>query len=122
MKDGVDAVTTYELFNLKFTDDRPQCDGVAKMDLDDYDTIVFEEVYCNNIFMLSNLFRFIQNTNKTVIANGDVFQLKPVKYEELCNNTEYDSHYRKVISYMFPHAVMLHQNKRCKTEEDKQRC
>ncbi len=99
------------------TDDATQ--RIAKFDDSSYDVIVFDEVYVANISMLAKIKRYSEsNPNKIMLATGDTNQLGTI--DLVSNQIDYEIYTDHCINAIFPNSVMLHENKRLKTQEDKE--
>ena len=59
-----------------------------------------------------------KNPNKKFYATGDEYQLEPI---ETLNIIETEKYYNSIINRMFPHQIVLKDNKRCKTKEDQEK-
>jgi hypothetical protein len=58
------------------------------------------------------------HTNIKFYATGDEYQLDPI---ETLNIQETKEYYNKIILSMFPNQIILHENKRCNTTEDRKK-
>jgi hypothetical protein len=107
------GITINKLFGFGMTDDIK----MAKFDDSDYDVIVFDEIYFYSIGMLQKIRRYCENnTDKIILATGDMNQLEPIECMGNNINTDYlDS----CIDVIFPYEVYLQENKRLKSEDDK---
>jgi len=90
----------------------------AKFDDSDYDTIVFDEIYFANIHMLSKIKRYAENNpQKIILATGDTNQLETI--DLVSNQVDYETYVDLCINTIFPNSITLHENKRLKTQADK---
>ena len=87
--------------------------------MDEYDLVVFDEIYLYSTFKLECIRDFIlKNTHKRFYATGDEHQLKPIETLNIKNQKVY---YNDIIKSLFFYSITLHENKRCKTKEDQDR-
>ena len=111
---NLDGVTINRFFGLSMDDE----DSRKKFDCDEYDVIVFDEIYFSSIQKLSKIKKFcIENPNKIIIATGDTSQLEPIK--EYTNTKNYEENADECINQIFPFEIYLEENKRLESEEDK---
>ena len=89
-----------------------------KFDDSFYDTIVFDEIFQLGEHMLHRIKHYVQNhSDKICLAIGDTCQNDPI---ELLTNTQDQSEYAmECVSQIFPNNIKLLENKRLKTQEDK---
>jgi len=84
-----------------------------RFNIEEYDMIVFEEIFFNDSEILEKLYNFkLQNTSKFYMANGDSCQLEIQEKLTIAKKTEY-------IKKMFPHEVLLKKIKRCENGNEK---
>jgi len=115
---GVHACTLDKLIGLRF-DGQESKAGYSSIDLDEFDLIVFDEIYLYDTFKLECIKDFImKNCNKRFYATGDEHQLKPIETLNIKNQKEY---YNNIIKSLFFYSITLHENKRCKSKEDQDR-
>ncbi len=99
------------------TDDATQ--RMAKFGDSSYDGIVVDEVYFANVSMLAKIKRYFENNpNKIMPATGDTNQLETI--DLVSHQIDYETCTDHCINTMFPNGVMLHENKRLKTQADKE--
>jgi hypothetical protein len=111
------GVTLNAFFGVGMTDDATQ--RMAKFDDSKYDVIVFGEIYFANITVLAKVKRYCENNpNKIILATGDTNQLETI--DLVSNHIDYETYTDHCINTMFPKSVMLHENKRLKTQADKE--
>ena len=111
------GVTLNSFFGVGMTDDATQ--RMAKFDDSKYDVIVFDEVYFANISMLAKIKRYSEsNPNKIMLATGDTNQLETI--DLVSNQIDYEIYTDHCINTIFPNGVMLHENKRLRTQADKE--
>ena len=89
------------------------------IDIDEYDMVVFDEIYLYDTYKLSYIKDLMNKHNDIKFyATGDENQNKPI---ETLNISDCKTYYNNIISSMFYNNIPLHQNKRCKTDEDRMR-
>ena len=91
---------------------------------DNFKTICFGEILLHDISQLGRIYRYMNNhTDKTYFSTGDLKQLEPIGNHTLNNINENDveKYIENAINIMFPNRIVLHENKRLKSEEDKKR-
>lgn len=110
-RDGMHAVTYNILFGLH-KDDNITFKG---HDIDEYDNIVFDEIFLHDIERIQKIAKFsINNTDKNIYCTGDENQLQPI-------NEAATKEYRvNAVNTIFNNFIRLTQNKRCKTKKDQQ--
>lgn len=108
-----DAVTTYEFFGMNLESEAAS----GKINDEKYDTIVFEEIHFNSMFILRQISNYMKVSSKVIVANGDAVQLRgPDSVNYVSDYSEY-MHF--VMGQMFDNVIILQENKRCKSEKDK---
>jgi len=113
---GENGVTLNTFFAVGMTDDATQ--RMSKFDDSLYDVIVFDEIYFANIQMLAKIKRYSENNpTKIILATGDTNQLETI--DLISNQLEYEPYIEHCVSTIFPSGINLHENKRLKTQEDK---
>ena len=111
------GVTLNAFFGVGMTDDATQ--RMAKFDDSKYNVIVFDEVYFANITMLAKIKRYSENNpEKIILATGDTNQLETI--DLVSNQIDYETYTDHCINTIFPNGVTLHENKRLKTQADKE--
>lgn len=108
-KDGFTYITPHLLLNLEIEgQDKSANKYVKKIDLEEYDVIVFEEIFFNDLNILLKLYELMQNNkDKIFLANGDSDQLE-------CKEDVIDSDKKaEFINIMFPNYIELEIIKRC---------
>ena len=91
---------------------------MTKFDDSSYDVIVFDEIYFANITMLAKIKRYSEtHPDKIIIATGDTCQLETI--DLISSEIDYDEYMNHCINIIFPNNICLKENKRLKTEEDK---
>ena len=81
--------------------------------------IVFDEIYFANITMLAKVKRYCENNpNKIILATGDANQLET--NDLVSNQIDYGTYTDHCTNTTFPNSVMPHENKRLKTQADKE--
>ena len=110
------ALTLHKLIGLR-------CDGEEAVnskcyDLTGIERIIFDEIYLYSIPNLEKIKQFMdRNSHIKFNATGDEFQLEPI--QEKLNVDNFEEYYNSIIHSMFPNVITLHENKRCKTDEDR---
>ncbi len=98
------------------TDDATQ--RMAKSDDASYNVIVFAELYFANIVMLAKIKFYSENNPDTIIlATGDATQLDTIGL--VSNQIDYETYTDHCINTISPNGLALHENKRLKTQADK---
>jgi len=93
---------------------------MAKFDDSRYDVIVFDEIYFYDVPKLARIKKYcLDNPSKIVIATGDTSQLQPIN--ALTDQGNYSDYADDCINQIFPHELYLKQNKRLKTNDDKEK-
>ena len=91
---------------------------VKIFDCNEYNVIVFDEIYFSSVRMLAKIRKFCSdNPDKIVVATGDTSQLPPVT--PYTNTKEYAGYADECINIIFPNEIYLKENKRLKTKEDR---
>ncbi len=111
------GVTLNIFFGVGMTDDATK--KMAKFDDSPYDVIVFDEIYFANIRMLAKIKRYSENNpGKIILAAGDTNQLETI--DLISNQIDYESYMEHCIDTIFPTSISLEENKRLKTQADKE--
>ena len=93
-------------------------ENLSKFDHSNYDVIVFDEIYFSSIQKLHTRKQFcIDNPDKIIIATGDTSQLPPIT--DYTNTKIYADYADECINNIFQYEICLKENKRLKTQEDK---
>ena len=93
---------------------------MKKFDDDPYDVIIFDEIYKNDLFMLTKIKHYSDNNpHKLIYATGDTSQNKTVNI--LSSEIEHTKYAYHCISIISQNQINLNINKRLKKEEDKQK-
>ena len=110
------GVTLNTFFGVGPTDDATQ--RMAKFDDSSYDVIVFDEMYFASVQMLAKIKRYSEsNPDKIILATGDTNQLETI--DLVSNQIDYEIYTDHCINTIFPTSITLHENKRLKTQADK---
>ena len=117
-KNGFDDITYDTLFGhvVKFK----EVPNFNRVDISEYDLIVFDEIMLYNVKQLMNIMYFIDlNPNKRIIATGDSDQNTP--FMNILNQYEYTlkQYLCNCVCMMLPNQLTLCINKRLKKEEEK---
>ena len=111
------GVTLNKFFGVGMSDDG----GVTRLNkFNDkpYDVIVFDEIYFASVHMLSKIKRYSErNPDKIILATGDTDQLEAI--DLVSDRINYDDYMNHCIDTIFPNNILLKENKRLKTEHDK---
>jgi len=112
---GLDAMTLDKVIGLRFNgQDFKEGKG---LDINDYDMVVFDEIYLYDTYKLQYIKDLMDKYNHiSFYATGDENQNKPI---ETLNINDCKAYYNNIISSMFFNNITLHENKRCKTDEDR---
>ena len=93
-------------------------DKISKFDDTAYDVIVFDEIYFANIRMLARIKKYSeQNPNKIILATGDTNQLETI--DLVSDQIDYETYMDHCIDTIFPTGITLQENKRLRTQADK---
>ena len=117
-KNGFDGITYDKLFGLVVN--VKEVPNFNKVDISEYDYIVFDEIMLYNVKQLMNIMYFIDlNPNKRIIATGDSDQNTP--FMNILNQYEYtmNQYLYNCVCMMCPNQLTLCINKRLKKEEEK---
>jgi hypothetical protein len=110
------GVTLNTFFAVGMTDDMTE--RMSKFDDSPYDVIVFDEIYFANVQMLAKIKRYCEsNPSKIILATGDTNQLETV--DIVSNQLDYETYMDHCINTIFPNSIMLKENKRLRTQADK---
>ena len=112
---GAEAYTINKFFGISYGDER-----IVRLDYEEYDVIVFDEIIFHSVGKWSLIWDFcLNNPDKIVIATGDTKQLKnPESISNVFGFEEYADH---CIDLIFENNIMLYECKRLKTDEDRMR-
>ena len=116
--DNVESITYCKLMGTVFTGVEVKEQG-SKINIDDYDVIVFDEIYLYNTNQLQKIREFMNNNNHIkFLATGDEYQLEPI---ENLNSLIVDekAYYNNIIKTLFHNQIQLHENKRCNNDIDR---
>ena len=90
----------------------------TKFDDSEFDTIVFDEIYFSDLQKLARIKKQCdEHHDKIIIATGDTSQLEPIN--SLSNQFTYDYYSDHCINQIFKYEIYLEENKRLKTDTDK---
>ena len=91
---------------------------MAKFDDSGYDVIVFDEIYFANVRMLAKIKSYSENNpDKIILATGDTNQLETI--DLVSDQIDYETYMDHCTDAVFPNNIMLHENKRLRTQADK---
>ncbi len=115
--EGFQAITLHKLLGLRMTDENEDVEGKA-FKIDEFDIIVFDEIYLYPVSKLEKINKFIERfkSKKQIFATGDEYQLPPI--DEL-NVDNIKAYYNGIIKKMFLNQISLKENKRCKDPADR---
>jgi len=112
--DGYESETLDKVIGLRY--DGNDFKQGKEYNVDEYEIIVFEEIFLYDTFKLQKIKEFMEKHRKIKFyANGDENQNKPIEKLSISNKKEY---YNNIVSSMFPKYITFHENKRCKSRED----
>ena len=108
-----DWMTINNFFDISFGDER-----VEKEDTSYFDVIVFDEIYFHNVGKWALIWNYSKNNlHKIILAIGDT---KHLKNPEIVSNTiSFEKYADHCINLIFKNNIMLHERKRLKIEEDR---
>ena len=116
-KDGFECITFHKLFGLSIYQ---KTEKKRKLyNIDDYDCIVFDELFMYDIQQLQMIYRFILQHKKRIIATGDIDQLQPFSNVGYNNVKEINKYIKDIVNLLFPNQIELKIIKRFDNEEDK---
>ena len=91
---------------------------MKKFNADEYDTIVFDEIFFNNVKILARIYNYVKNNpEKIIIATGDTQQLRPI--EDITNQFDYKTYLNYCADQIFTHQIYLQDIKRIKDPNQK---
>jgi len=118
-KDGFDSVTLHNLLGMGITDEQNK--KAKQKDISKFEAVGFDELMLYNVDSLTRIYRYMNsNQDKHFYATGDLDQLLPFDIK-LNNIKDIKSYLQNCIDQLFPNKIILKENKRLKTDEDKQR-
>ena len=86
-------------------------------DIEGVNLIVFDEIYLYDTTNLSKIENYMRRHNTVqYLATGDENQLKPIEELVIKDKKKY---YKDIIDSLFDYKILLKENKRCKTDEDR---
>ena len=110
---GMEALTVNKFFGFGVKNEK-----MKECDYSDYDVLVFDEIYFNNIPTLVKIKELMDNNkDKIIIATGDTNQLPSVS--EVSNTKDYQPYMDDCINQMFKYYIELKICKRLNTDEDR---
>ena len=121
-KAGYGAGTLHKLLAIDITGEHHKWN--RPINTDSFEAICFDEILLHDIVQLGRIYRYMNNhTDKKYFSTGDLNQLEPIGNHTLNNINENDveKYIENAINIMFPNRIVLHENKRLKSEEDKKR-
>ena len=121
-KAGYGAGTLHKLLAIDITGEHHKWN--RPINTDSFEAICFDEILLHDIVQLGRIYRYMNNhTDKKYFSTGDLNQLEPIGNHILNNINENDveKYIENAINIMFPNRIVLHENKRLKSEEDKKR-
>ena len=107
-KDGFTYITPHLLLGLQIEGQETENKYTKNINLEEYDVIVFEEIFFNDLNILLKLYELMENNkDKIFLANGDSEQLE-------CKEDVIDSDKKsEFVNIMFPNYIELEIIKRC---------
>jgi len=118
-KKEMEAITLSKLIGLRL-DGEDMKQGISKINVEEYDIIVFDEIYLHDIYNLQHINVFMKRHDKIkYIATGDEYQLSPI--DNLNKDINEKEYYNKIIRNMFKNQITLHENKRLCADKDRKK-
>ena len=118
-KDGYDSVTLNKLLNIDIEDKENK--GNKMFDSSKYQAICFDEILLYTPKLLCKIYNYMQdNKHLKFFATGDADQLPSFGFH-YNNIKNVDEYLKNSINILFPNQIILKENKRLKTQEDKQK-
>jgi len=115
-KEDENGTTLNMFFSVGMTEETK----ISKFDDSAYDVVVFDEIYFSSIQMLTKIKKYSEdNPDKIILATGDSVQLESI--DLLSDQIDYDIYSNHCIDTIFNNTIQLTENKRLKTDEDKQK-
>jgi len=115
MDEGFEAITLNQLLGLRFNG-KEETKGTKK-NIEEYDIIIFEEVYCHTTRNLSRIASYVkENEGIKFYATGDPSQLPPIEDLKV---SDFKKYYNYIMSVIFPNEIFLNESKRLKSDDDK---
>ena len=113
---GDHGCTINRFFGIGLTEESK----MQRFDDGPYDTVVFDEIFFSSVRKLARIKRYCdEHPSKIVIATGDTNQLESI--DLITNQHDYDKYYNKCIDLIFPIHMFFKENKRLRTQADKER-
>ena len=115
---GFDYCTLSKILGLRVIQSETEEDTlIKKHNISDYDIIIIDEIFQNDINKLSMLWELMDKHNdKIFVGCGDSSQLKPIKVK--LNNVDIKQYYNMYLGKMFNTQVLLKVDKRRKNKDD----
>ena len=111
------GVTLNKFFGVGMSEDGGTT-RLNKFDDKPYDVIVFDEIYFASVRMLAKIKRYSElNPDKIILATGDTDQLETI--DLVSDSIDYDAYMNHCIDTIFPRNILLKENKRLKTQLEK---
>ena len=114
-KEGYDSITLNKLLNINVIVEHNK--HANQYDVSEYEAICFDEILLYGPHYLNKIFQFMNATDKTIYATGDVNQLQPFGFQ-LNNISDVKKYLNMMIDITFPNQIILQYNKRLRTKED----
>ena len=113
---GIYGITINKFVGCGFTDEETKF--MKQFNASEYDTIVFDEIFFNNVKILARIYNYVKNNpDKIIIATGDTQQLPPI--EDITNQFDYKIYLNYCADQIFTHQIHLQDIKRIKDPEQK---
>jgi hypothetical protein len=113
---GIYGITINKFFGFGVTDEETKF--MKQFNASEYDTIVFDEIFFNNVKILARIYNYVKNNpDKIIIATGDTQQLPPI--EDITNQFDYKTYLNYCADQIFTHQIYLQDIKRIKDPEQK---
>jgi hypothetical protein len=110
-KYGEDGITINKFFGFGISAEDNKL--MHRFNASEYDTIVFDEIFFNNVKVLTRILHYVnKNKYKIIIATGDTRQLRPI--ETCTNQVDYKHYLNFYADQNFPNHICLKDIKRIK--------
>ena len=119
-RDGCDSITVNRLLGI-YGDGQEFKNKMKIFDIENYETICFDEICMNDYNRLFQINKFmLNNQDKRFIATGDTYQLLPI-FNGLNNISDMTKYYHRCYDIMFPDRIILEISKRLKEESEREK-
>ena len=107
-----EAVTCHKFFGLQVGE---QINHKKDMSYEEYDAVVFEEVYKNDLNIMARIQDFMDMNKHFILGNGDEYQKLAIEQPNNIENVK--ECFNEVLRQIFEHVIFLVDNKRMVPEE-----